>query len=259
METGGPSRPGSSPLHRGDPRAKLLALIGILVAVGWAMTWRSLVAAGVVVTGALVLGRYPGRRLAAMALPLGSLAALTIVLNAALVKGDPIASVGPVKLTRLGLGIGLVYAAKLALAVLATNLFLFTTSPLDLADALAEARWLPAPARAGWRRLALFLSLAVRFLPTVREEIARIRDGQRARGVTLRGGPMTRLRDLVALVVPVVLWVVVRARQAGDALDARGFDASRRRSSLSERRFAARDALLLAVPAALLVAVRRLA
>lgn len=247
-----------SPLHRRDPRAKALALAAVLLAVGKAFTPASLAAIAGVLALSVAAARYPARRLAAQAPAVLSLVAVTIVLNALLVAGEPIVAAGPLRVTRAGIAVGLVAAAKLVLAIVAMSVFLSTTSPLDLVDSLGEPRALPRRLRPGWRRTTLFLALALRFLPAMRDEMRRIREGQRARGITLSGGPVARLGDLAALLVPLVLWTVSRAGDVARALDARGFDAGRARSRLVERRLQAGDAIALLVPAALLAAVRRI-
>jgi len=258
-----PARPDAvSRLHGADPRAKALALAIALLAIGKSSTPAELAAvAGVVALSALA-ARYPARRLAAQAPAMATLVAVTIVLNAFMVSDmpgvEPLAALGPLRVTRTGLSVGAVAAAKLVLAILATGVFLFTTSPLDLVDAFGEPRFLPRRFRPAWRRTALFLALALRFLPTMRDEMIRIREGQRARGVTLAGGPIARVRDLGALIVPLVLWTVSRAGDVAHALDARGFDAGRQRSRLVQRRLATFDAVAVLVPAALLAAVVRM-
>jgi energy-coupling factor transport system permease protein len=252
-----------SRLHRADPRAKALALAIVLLAVGKSSMPAELAAVTGVVALSALASRYPARRLAAHAPAMATLVAVTVVLNALMVKDyppalEPLASLGPLRVTRTGLSVGAVAAAKLVLAILATGIFLFTTSPLDLVDAFGEPGLLPRRLRPAWRRTALFLALALRFLPTMRDEMTRIREGQRARGVTLAGGPVARVRDLGALIVPLVLWTVSRAGAVAYALDARGFDAGRERTHLVERRLAAFDAVAVLVPAALLAAVVRM-
>jgi energy-coupling factor transport system permease protein len=253
-----PSERRGSPLERRDPRAKALALALVLVAIGTSFAPASLAVVAVVIGAAAVMARYPARRLWAQAPAVLTLVAVTVVFNAFLVRGTPLASLGPVHLTYTGLIVGALASAKLVLAIVATSLFLFTTSPLDLLDAIGEPRLLPRALRPAWRRTALFLALALRFLPTMRGEVERIREGQRARGVTLAGGPTARLGDLGALVVPLVLWTVSRAGEVAHALDARGFDAGRARSRLVESRFGLGDGFAVLLPLALVLAVRKI-
>lgn len=258
MANPGAASPARSPLARRDPRVKAIALGVVLLAIGRAFSPASFALIAVVVSAALILARYPARRLLGQVPAIVLLVAVTIVLNGLLVRGEAILSAGPLRVSRLGLVVGATYAAKLVLAVLAMGSFLHATPPLDLVDALGEPRGLPARMGAGWRRTALFLGLALRFLPAMRDEMLRIREGQRARGAGGRGGPLVRARDLVTLIVPLVLWTVSRAREVSYVLDARGFDATRPRTSLIRRRLRPPDAVPLLLPMALYAAVRRL-
>ncbi|HMB70206.1 MAG TPA: energy-coupling factor transporter transmembrane component T, partial [bacterium] len=130
--------------------------------------------------------------------------------------------------------------------LIAAYLLTFTTEPIRLADGLARLfgfleRW-----RVPVRDLAMVLTLALRFLPTVMEEAQRIVLAQQARGARFDGGPLTRARRLLPLAVPLFAGCLHRADVLAMAMEARGFRGSAERTQMDPAAFARRDAVALA-------------
>lgn len=244
--------PLDTPVHRLDPRTKIVAFALLLAALFLApLKGRIVLALGI----ALVAGvaRLPVRRLGGGALALAWILVLTVAYH----------------LLRLGLwgrdwsagaataaGAVLQLVGMLLLAALLTH----ATEPVRLADGLASLLGFLERVRVPVRDLALVLTLALRFLPTVLEEAQRIVWAQEARGARFEGGPMARGRRLLPLAVPLVAGCLRRADTLALAMDARGYRSGGARSCLEPLVFRRVDAFALAgcgaVAAASLVLVR---
>jgi energy-coupling factor transport system permease protein len=138
--------------------------------------------------------------------------------------------------------------------VLLASLLTFTTEPIKLADGLARLFGFLERVRIPVRDLALVLTLALRFLPTVMEEAARIVTAQRARGARFGGGLIARARALLPLAVPLLAGCLRRADALALAMDARGYRSGAPRTRLDPLALRAADGWVLAALAALLAA-----
>ena len=126
-------------------------------------------------------------------------------------------SLGPLSITREGLTFGLISAGRVLVAFLASVAFLFTTLADDMLESLI--------ARGASYRIAFVVLSAVQLVPRMRSRAAAILEAQQARGLSLEGSFVRRIRSLVPLITPVLLGSLVDARERTFALEARGFAA----------------------------------
>lgn len=237
-------------VHRLDPRTKLVLFLGALVA---------LFRAGLVGTGGIVLllaataavARVPARWVGTGLRALAWILALTFLFQALWV--------GPTRLGGVGAGalVGAKMALRLAGMLLAAYVLTFTTEPIRLADGLARLLGFLERVRVPVRDLAMVLTLALRFLPTVMEEAQRIVLAQQARGARFGGNPLDRARRLLPLAVPLFAGCLHRADVLALAMEARGFRGGAPRTQMDPPAFARRDLVALAALAVLLVVVLR--
>jgi energy-coupling factor transport system permease protein len=156
---------------------------------------------------------------------------------------------------------------RLCLLVVMASLLTFTTSPVQLSHGL-EALLAPLESpfsrfsilhsfRLPVQELAMVLTIALRFVPTLFEEIEKITKAQRARGVDFRsGGPLRRARNLVPLFVPIFVSAFRRANDLATAMDARGFRCSPHRTRLRQLHLGLQDLVaFLVVLGAVLAAI----
>lgn len=162
--------------------------------------------------------------LARLALLLAPLALALGVIHGLILPNGPGVAVGPLTLRPSGLArAGLLWARLFALS--AAGLLVVTTTPIQaLADAL-EDKGMPAP-------MAFLLTAPLALAATIADEAAALRDALQVRGVSVRGGPVGRLRALALIVMPLVRAQLVEAAPRARALEGRGFGAARRRTLL---------------------------
>lgn len=208
---------GSSWLHRRNPLTKLLGVLVIFVA-AFLLQPVSLVVSAALLAGIAISAGLSGAVLRSFRIP-SVLVISIVVVNALFFPGgrDVVLEVGPLSITREGLTFGLVSAGRLLVVFGASVLFLFTTLADDLLETLV--------ARGVSHRIAFVVLTAVQLIPRMQHRATGILTAQQARGLSVDGSFMRRLRVLVPLVGPVVLGSLVDVRERTLALEARGFGA----------------------------------
>lgn len=242
--------PSDSPVHRLDPRAKLLGSLLLMVGVLGARDLPAFCLLGLWLVAAAVLGRLPILLVLGGLRPFFWLFLLTFLLNAYFTPGRP----GPAGTSLEGTLQGAVLTARLALMVLTASLLTLTTSPIDLTDGierlLKPMRKLGVPAH----EVAMMMVIALRFIPLLAEEAERIKRAQMARGVDFEGGILKRLKNMVPILVPLFLSAFRKADLLSLAMEARCYRGGEGRTSFSELRFGLRDGLALATSGLLALA-----
>lgn len=245
--------PAPSPVHRLDPRTKILVTFLYVILLFFINTFTGFAAAAVF-TGAVVLvGQVPWRLLLRSLRPILLLMAFTLIFHA-LVTGGPqaqtIARWGPVTVTDEGLYQGAFLGLRLALLILTSSLLTLTTSPVELTDGL-ERLLLPA-GRLGLpaHEFAMMMTIALRFIPTLLEEAEKIMKAQMARGADFQGGNLVqRARALLPILVPLFVSAFRRADDLALAMEARCYRGGEGRSRYRVLRFKEGDLVAWAVTA----------
>jgi energy-coupling factor transport system permease protein len=255
--------PVESIVHRLDPRTKILATLVLAVVVFVVHGFAGLGALAVLIALLVLASRIPPGYVLRGLRPIFWLIILTVVLQIFFGQegGHPVFHRGPITITRENLTLGLFYGARFALLVLATSLMTFTTSPVELTDGLERLlrpfRRIGVPAH----ELALMMTIAIRFIPTLAEETDKIMKAQMARGADFtRGNIVQRGRALVPLLVPLFVSAFRRAESLALAMEARGYRGGDQRTRMTELVLRPRDyaafAVLVLVAALLTVRLR---
>ena len=249
--------PSDSFADKCDPRGKLMLLIAYITAVFLAKNFY-----GLAVVAAMLIVFMA----AAKASPLKVLAAVkgvlflllfTVIINLFFYKGgEPIFSWGIIRISKEGLYATLFLAARLVLLVCGSTLLTVTTSPVALTDGLESLltplKWIRFPVH----ELALIMSIALRFIPILSDETARIMSAQQARGADFEtGGLVKRVKALIPVLIPLLISAFRRADELGDAMDARCYSGSKVRTKYKKLRFTARDIAVFVAGAAMVAGV----
>ncbi|MDZ4170057.1 MAG: energy-coupling factor transporter transmembrane component T [Coriobacteriia bacterium] len=214
---------GDSPVHRLEPRVKIGVTAAFTVALFAFDTWAGLLAATLVVVGAVALSGVAPRLVVRGLVPVAWLLVFTVVANAVVLEAEgALVTLGPLSIELEGLLRGLFFAGRILVLVAGTSLVTLTTSPVDLTDALARLMRPLRVVRFPADDAAMMLSLALRFIPTTAEEGERIIIAQTARGASFdKGGPITRARAWVPVLVPLFVRLFRRADDLAIAMESR--------------------------------------
>ena len=147
-------------------------------------------------------------------------------------------------------------AVRLFLLVLGSSLLTLTTTPVALADGieslLTPLKWIRFPVH----ELALIMSIALRFIPILTDETARIMNAQKARGADFESGSLVkRVKAIVPILIPLLISAFRRADELGDAMDARCYAGSKVRTKYKKLQFGWRDVFAFFVCVALLAGI----
>lgn len=217
--------PGASVLHKLDARAKLLGLFALLAVI---VLSKSAIGYAVAVVAVAAVVALSGLKLS---LVLGSIRRLWVffitifVMNALFFAAEePIWSWWIFHISQAGLWQGVHVVAHVVLLLILSNVLTLTTSPVELTSAieslLLPLKWLRVPVE----EVAMILSVAIRFIPTLLEEADMIRKAQIARGARFESRRLTeRAASVLPLVIPIFLSAFRRADELSMAMEARGY------------------------------------
>lgn len=248
--------PGTTPAHRLDPRTKLLATVCYVVAIFNAHSlWGYGVMALTLVVSAGV-SRVHARALLRGLKPVLFIIAFTAVLNLFYTPGDVIWAWWRLKITRQGVFTAAAMMTRITLLITGTFLMTYTTSPIQLTDGLETLLSPLKKLRVPVHELAMMMSIALRFIPTLIEETDKIMSAQKARGADFEsGGLVRRAKALIPLLVPLFVSAFRRADELATAMECRCYHGGEGRTKLHVLRFTARDYAVLAGFLALAVGI----
>ena len=231
--------PGSSWLHRMDPRAKMLmVLVGSILTLIWVNP--ILLIAGLAVSHlALLSARYPLDRMRTIWRAIGPLIAIVIVVWPLFDQsGTTLISLGPLDITDLALLRGAVTALRLAGVSFVVILWIGTTDPRTLVRGLVR---LGLPFQWG-----MALTIGLRFIPTFAGIFATVTDAQQSRGLIMEGNAFRRARQMIPILVASLVSSLRSTEQLAMTLESRAFGARRQRTVLHDIRVTPTDWAILA-------------
>ena len=244
--------PGSSIVHRLDPRCKLLLTIIYIAALFTAESYVSY-AVMLIITGVCIaLSRIPLKVILRGLKPLWIIIALTAVLNIFFTPGRELVSFWKITITYEGL----IRAVFMVLRIAGTFLLTYTTSPIALTDAMeilfGPLKKLKVPVH----EMSMMMSMALRFIPTLIEETDKIMSAQKARGADFETGNLfQRARALLPLLVPLFVSAFRRADELAVAMECRCYHGDEGRTRMKQLTWCTRDTLAMIWSALVLAGV----
>ncbi|MBT3319175.1 MAG: energy-coupling factor transporter transmembrane protein EcfT [Clostridia bacterium] len=247
--------PGNSVVHKIDPRMKLLLVIAAIVAIFLANTWIGYVAIFGFLTFTIIISRVSLKFVARGLKPLWFIIVLTFVLNTFFyAEGNIIASWWIFKISQEGLYNAIRLAVRLVFLITATTILTLTTSPIALTDGMERLMKPLKLIRFPVHELAMMMTIAMRFIPTLLEETDKIMKAQTARGAEFdSGNVLKRAKGMVPLLVPLFVSAFRRADELAFAMESRCYNGGEGRTRMKVLRFHYRDFISAAVVAGLIV------
>jgi energy-coupling factor transport system permease protein len=249
--------PGNSPIHRLDPRLKIIALILYIITIFYVRTFGGFGAAFLFTAFLLLLSRLPLRYIIRGLRPVLFLVVFTILLHFFLTKGGEVwVRLGPLTIESAGVRLGLFMSLRLLFLVVTTSLLTLTTSPIALTDGieylLKPFKRVGLPAH----EIAMMMTIALRFIPTLMEESQKIMKAQMARGADFEsGGLIKRARSMAPLLVPLFISAFRRADDLAVAMEARCYRGGEKRTRMKEMVVTVLDYYALTAVAAFLLLI----
>lgn len=251
--------PAQSFVHKMDSRAKLLALIAFIVLLFVSDNFYSLALCAVVIFAAVAAARVPFGRVLRSVKGILIILVFTAVLNLFFHKGEPenlLVGWSVFQIYIEGVLFTVFFILRLFFLIMASSVLTLTTTPVALTDGieslLKPLKFLRFPVH----ELALIMSIALRFIPTLIDETNRIIAAQKARGADFESGNIfKRIKAVIPVLVPLLISAFRRADELGDAMDARCYSDSRNRTKYKKLAFGVRDLIAFLLFAALIAGV----
>ena len=241
--------PGNSILHRLDPRMKLVLTLLFIVLVFLPQNWWGILLAVSFMAVVVALSRLPFRLIWRSIKPILFLIAFTAVLNVLYVHdGTTLFQWQFIHVTTGGLSNAAFIAVRIFCLIVGSSLLTYTTTPTALTDAierlLAPLKWI----KINPHELAMMMTIALRFIPTLMEETDKIMAAQKARGADMEsGGLLQRVRALVPILIPLFVSSFRRAYDLAMAMECRCYRGGEGRTRMKQLRTAPRDWVALGV------------
>lgn len=240
--------PGNSIVHRTDPRLKLLLVIVYIVLLFMATNPWGLTLSLLLLAALYLIAKIPLKLIAKSLKPILPIVIFTGVLNLFFVSGpgEPLVHFWFIKIYREGI----VYAVQMAVRVVAliagTSLLTYTTSPIVLTDAIERLLRPFAKLHLPVHELAMMMTIALRFIPTLIEETDKIMNAQKARGAQLDSGSLKqRVSALIPILIPLFISAFRRADELAMAMECRCYRGGDGRTRLKVLKFAGHDWIAL--------------
>ena len=252
--------PGNTLAHRLDPRTKILLVILYIVGLFSAAGFFSYSVMIFVLIAAVRISKVGARALFRGLKPVLLIILFTAVLNLFFTPGDPIAAWWIFHISAQGVRLAVFMVLRITLLIMGTFLLTYTTSPITLTDGLERLLNPLKKLRVPVHELAMMMTIALRFIPTLIEETDKIMSAQKARGADFESGNLLqRARALLPVLVPLFISAFRRADELAIAMECRCYHGGEGRTKLHVLHFEARDYAGLAMGVCVTAGVMALA
>ena len=253
--------PGDTVIHKLDPRTKLILVIVFIVALFLAVDWISYAFMFLVTAACIKVSTIRLKSILKGLKPLIFIICFTGILNLFYTKGGTVLLDWWIfTITTEGIKRAFLMVVRIMLLITGTFLLTYTTSPLALTDALESLLSPLNLIRVPVHELAMIMSIALRFIPTLIEETDKIMSAQRARGADFdSGGLIRKAKALLPLLVPLFISALRRAEELATAMECRCYCGGTGRTRMRELHLRPADWLFLLGLVVVAVAVGLLA
>lgn len=240
--------PGKTPAHRLDPRTKIVLTFVYIIALFFVHSFTGYAFVAVTLLAAMRVSRVKPRAMINGLRPLVLLIAITAFINAFFTAGDDVIfRIGFLRMTWDGLRRAAFMLLRVVFLVCGSFLLTYTTAPLAITDGLERLLSPLEKLRFPAHDLAMIMSIALRFIPTLIGEADKIVSAQRARGASFDTGSIVqRAKALLPLLIPLFVSALTRATELATAMECRCYNGGEGRTRMKQMRMAARDYGVLA-------------
>ncbi len=249
--------PGESFVHRLDARIKLVLVTAVLVFVFFCKNFYSLGLFAAFVLLSFLLTRLPMKLILKSFKPLIPILLVTSVLQLYYIqKGDVLFDRWGIQITSGGLIMMTFIVIRILALILVSSLLTYTTSPTVLTDAIESLLSPLKLFKIEVHTFAMMMTIALRFIPTIIEEIERIMNAQKARGASFdTGGIIKRIKAMFPIFIPLFVSSIKRAIELADAMSCRCYAGGEGRTRMKQPHMGLRDAAAVSCTVLLLVGI----
>ncbi|MBO4636449.1 MAG: energy-coupling factor transporter transmembrane protein EcfT [Clostridiales bacterium] len=249
-----------SVLHNTDPRVKIVLYLIYLIITFMINTWAGLLSLALITVLQGVAAKMPPKIMISSVRPVILLALFIFALNAFTQRqGTPVFQKGIIMVTDEGLKTAFFMSLRLIFLIMSTSILLtLTTTPLKISDALEKMFSPLSVIKFPVHEMAMMMSIALRFIPTLIDETDKIMKAQASRGADYdTGNIISRVKGYITVLIPLFISSFKRAEELATAMDARCYRGGEGRTKLNPLKLTGRDAfvaLIMLIGAGLILA-----
>lgn len=237
--------PGDSIVHRLDPRIKIITVAMFIASLFFVNSFIPYIFIVLFIGTVVKIAKLPIKFILKGLRPLMFIILITFFINIFLTQGEVIFEVGPLNITKQGLSQATFMALRLIFLITGTSLLTLTTSPISLTDGIEKLLMPFSKIGLPAHELAMMMTIALRFIPTLLEETDKIMKAQMARGADFESGNiLRRAKNLVPLLVPLFINSFRRADELATAMEARCYRGGEGRTRLNELKLESHDIII---------------
>ena len=253
--------PGTSVIHRLDPRTKLLGVILYIVALFLTKSWISYGVVLCFLIFAISVSKIPPKSIVSGMKPLVIILVFTGVLNLFYSDGGVVlVKLWKLTITTEGLKRAILMTSRILMLISGTFLLTYTTSPISLTDGLESLLGPLKKLHMPVHELSMMMCIALRFIPTLIEETDKIMNAQKARGADFETGSIIdRAKALIPVLVPLFISAFRRADELATAMECRCYQGGEGRTKMKLLRYGRNDFFAFGGLAALIAVIAVLA
>jgi energy-coupling factor transport system permease protein len=241
--------PGESVLHKADPRTKILMTFIYMLAILFVRTYTGFAMFALFTLLVSYSANIPLKYTIKGLKPILMIVVFTAVINIFTIHGTPVMNSGPLKyISWEGLDISFKMAIRLSLLIMSASLMTLTTTPIHLTDGMEKLMkplgYIGVPVH----EIAMMMSIALRFIPTLLDETDKIMKAQSSRGADFDSGNiLQRAKSFVPVLVPLFISAFRRADELATAMEVRCYRGSEGRTRMKQLRFSRADLMILLI------------
>lgn len=236
--------PGHSFIHKMDPRMKIIAAVLYIVVLFVASRPLGLALGIAIVVLMYAVSKISPKMVVKSLKPVVPIIIFTAVLNLFFLtgQGDPLLHVGFIRIYREGVAMAIMMAVRIMCLIAGTSLLTYTTSPIELTDAIEVLMGPLKKIKVPVHEIAMMMTIALRFIPTLIEETDKIMNAQKARGADMETGSLTqRAKALIPILIPLFVSAFRRADELALAMECRCYRGGEGRTRLKVLKFGRLD------------------
>ena len=237
--------PGFSPIHKLDPRTKIILATLFIISVFLAANPAGFVLISIVCFTIILMSRISFKVMLKSLKPIFIILIFTAIINIFMTsgEGEPLLDFWVISIYKEGIIRAFLMAYRVVLLILGTSVLLtYTTSPIALTDGLesllSPLKLIKVPVHV----FAMMMSIALRFIPTLIEETEKIMNAQKSRGADFSsGGLVKRIKALIPILIPLFVSSFKRAEELATAMECRCYRGDKHRTKLVKLTYKPRD------------------
>lgn len=222
-----------SPIHRLDPRVKI-AFTGVyMVSLFFQKSILTFALAALIFAAVVKMSTVPFKFMVRGLKPIAFIILFSVVVNMLFVPGEVLVKIGVIQITKEGLIQAVFLTIRLALLIMGASLLTLTTTPNQLTDGLEKMFGFLNKIHVPVHEIAMMMSIALRFIPILTEEMDKIMKAQMARGADFETGNLIqKVKSMIPILVPLFVAAIRRANDLAMAMEAKCYNGSEGRTKM---------------------------